>query len=202
MTSRDPVKDFVHVGGISHHAIKVGSEVGDIFFEADVTNFNKPLKIPLEIIPAEFNFEALQTIALDPVAQKDGVAIIRFVTSKLGFLDWIETTNKVPNRLGHGRFDKVVGGVFANKFFSWFEEIAQVAVTEPLLVETLEGPNIMKFAEGIIESEIKGGEANEAGKMRHVGIWFAARILFTQAIVKAVLDIAVPNDERMSFAKM
>jgi hypothetical protein len=176
--------------------------VGDIFFEADVTNFNKPLKIPLEVIPTEFNFEALQTIALDPVAQKDGVAIIRFVTSKLRFLDWIEATNKVPNRLGHGRFDKVVGGVFANKFFSWFEEMAQVAVTEPLLVETLEGPNIMKFAEGIIESEIKGGEANEAGKMRHVGIWFAARILFTQAIVKAVLDIAVPNDERMSFAKM
>jgi hypothetical protein len=176
--------------------------VGDIFFEADVTNFNKPLKIPLEVIPAKFNFEALQTIALDPVAQKDGVAIIRFVTSKLGFLDWIEATNKVPNRLGHGRFDKVVGGVFANKFFSWFEEIAQVAVTEPLLVETLEGPNIMKFAEGIIESEIKGGEANEAGKMRHVGIWFAARILFTQTIVKAVFDIAVADDERMSFAKM
>ena len=58
MIGRDPVKDFIHVAGVGHHTIKVGSEVGDVFFEADVTNFNKPLKIPLEVVATKFDFEA------------------------------------------------------------------------------------------------------------------------------------------------
>lgn len=76
----EAVEDLIHVAGIGDHAVEIGGKIGDVFFEGDFPNGKEPFVIPFEVVTTEFDFEAIKSVALDPITEEDGVAVIGLIT--------------------------------------------------------------------------------------------------------------------------
>src|SRR5437763_266299 len=59
------IQDVVDVRGVSHRAIKVGREPIDAVLDGNSTYLNHTIEIPGRVGPAQFDFEAGESVAPD-----------------------------------------------------------------------------------------------------------------------------------------
>jgi hypothetical protein len=81
-------------------AIKIGSQPVDPFLDRDLAYLRQSIVVPRAVITTEFDLEALEAVAANPVAQEDGIAVVRLAAGQLVRFDGILAADQVPCRNG------------------------------------------------------------------------------------------------------
>ena len=96
MVALKVIEDLAHVGRIAHGAIEVGRQVGDPERQSETPHADEALVVPVGIIAAQLDLEALQGVAGNPIGQEHGMAVMGFGAGELGSVDGVQTTDEVP----------------------------------------------------------------------------------------------------------
>ena len=67
MFHNQPVQDIVDINRFGNGAIKIRGEPVDLVFHTDLSHLYEPIIIPGRIISPELDFQAFQSVFLDPV---------------------------------------------------------------------------------------------------------------------------------------
>src|SRR5690606_15611706 len=124
----EPVEYRHHVLWIGDRAVEVGGEIGDPLFQPQTPHGYQPGVVPLQVVAAEFDLQASEPVAVDPVGEQARMAILRFVAGELVGGYRIEPPYQVPGREALERLGaKVIAGILAGKRGVVSQETRQVA---------------------------------------------------------------------------
>ena len=84
LVDKELVEDVVDVGGIRYGAVEVGGKPIDVEPVGNGANGSEPVVVPVGVVAAKLHFEAVETIAGDPVLEVHGVSVVGFVSSQIG----------------------------------------------------------------------------------------------------------------------
>ena len=106
-----PVEDRVDVSGLADGAVEVGREPVDALLDGDPSDLEQPVVVPVGVVAAELDLEALEPVLADPVAQQDRVAVLRFGAGQVPGVDRVLAADQVPggDRLRPGMDQELLG---------------------------------------------------------------------------------------------
>lgn len=90
---KEPVEDVVDVGGIRYSAVEVGGKPVDVEPVGNGANGGEPVVVPIGVVAAKLHFEAVETIAGDPVLEVQRVSVVGFVSCQIGGSERVETSH-------------------------------------------------------------------------------------------------------------
>ena len=77
--------------------------------DGDLPHSDATIIIPLGVIAAKLDLQALQLISLDPVFQKDGMPILGLVSGEVLCFKWVQASDQMPcNEGARRRFEKEI----------------------------------------------------------------------------------------------
>ena len=91
------IEDRVDVGRVVHRAVEVdGQPVGPLV-DGDLAGLDQAVVVPGRVVAAELDLEALQTVAADPVAEQDGIAVVGLGAGQLRLVERVLAADQVPD---------------------------------------------------------------------------------------------------------
>ena len=96
MLSAQAVQYVVHIRRLSHCAIEVSRQKFCAILHPDPANLDDPLEVPLGVVAAQFDLQAGQAVAPNPIGQQHRIAIGWFVPGQLRVVEWVESAHEVP----------------------------------------------------------------------------------------------------------
>src|ERR1043165_805680 len=94
--SFQPIENTIYVSRLSDGAIEIRSQPRHQIARRNFPHANQPSIVPGRIIPAQLDLQALQSIAANPLFEQHRIIIFRFATGQFGFVNRIESADKVP----------------------------------------------------------------------------------------------------------
>ena len=73
---------------------------------AHLADADEAVVVPSGIIAAKFYFQAIQPVALDPIAEQHGIAVVRLMPFELAGFERIEPADQMPHGQIAGRFGR------------------------------------------------------------------------------------------------
>lgn len=166
------VEDGVDVLGVGDGAVEVGGEPVGVVFDGELADVDDALGVPLLVVAAEFDFEAVEAVGLDPLFEGDGVVVVGFVAGEVVGGEGVEAADEVPcgECFGWRLQEEVVkefvfegdGGVGGGG-----EEGGEVAIHVVAVVGGV-GVLLVGVAVGIVEGLVEDRAADECGEVGHV----------------------------------
>ena len=173
---RDRIEHLVHVGRIRDRAVEVGTKPRHAMREPDPAHAEKPCNVPVDIVAAEFYFQARETVSLDPVGEHERMAVVRLLPGEIGRLQRIEATHEVPReQFGRGLRHQKIGRIPAGEQSAIgvvgrhprvAEEVGQIA-TEILGRVARECVDAVHLAEGIVNGKVERAQADQGCESRN-----------------------------------
>src|SRR5687767_13473267 len=74
------IQNFVHVIWMRNSAIKISRQPVDAISDSHTPYLQNAVVIPFRIVAAQFNLETTKPVALDPISEKNWVAIVRLIS--------------------------------------------------------------------------------------------------------------------------
>ena len=168
LVAQQLVHDLVHIRGLFDRAVEVRTQPADAIGKANATHALHALEVPGRIGAAQLHLEALQAIALNPVGEQHGVAVVRLAAVAILILQRIHTAHEVPHGQGLRRVgDEVVLRILAREGHCFrIDERAEVAVHEVGVVGRIRVA-LVRAAKGIMHRDVEGAEHDERTEVRH-----------------------------------
>ena len=106
-----PVEDRVDVSGLADRAVEVGGEPVDALLDGDPADLEQAVVVPVGVVAAELDLEALEAVLADPVAKQDRVAVLRLGPGQVPRIDRVLAADQVPggDRLRPGMDEELIG---------------------------------------------------------------------------------------------
>ena len=144
--------------------------------EPDSAHAEKPCDVPVDVVAAEFYFQAREAVSLDPVGEHERMAVVRLLPGEIGRLQRIEAPHEVPReQFGRGLRHQKIGRIPAGEQSAIgvvgrhprvAEEVGQIA-TEILGRVARECVDAVHLAESVVDGEVERAQADQGCESRN-----------------------------------
>ena len=198
----ETVEHIAYIRRFFHSAVEIRGQVFDILFQCDTTNADNPLVIPGCVVSGQLDLEVFQPIAIDPVLQKDGVRIPRFLAGQVVHGQRILAADEMA-RGDRGRRlaarHEILLRIPALKLGAVFLRIIGRQIPIHVLgVEAVEHGNLVELSIRVIERQIERRAAHQRRQIRHLLRLGTICVLFGQAFAKPRLEKMRADLHRMA----
>ena len=158
VVGEEAVQDVVDVIDCLDGAVEVCTQPHGVVFDADLPDADDAVVIPSGFLSGEFDFEAGDAVAPDPVGEDYGIAVVGFIARAFGVVEEVVAAYGVPGgQVVWSRADEVVFGIVTGEVvvdvFGGIEIVREVGVHEVCVVRVV-GVDVVAHAIGVVQGEV------------------------------------------------
>ena len=175
VVGEETVQDVVDVIDCLDGAVEVCTQPHGVVFDADLSNADDAVVIPSGFLSGEFDFEAGDAVALYPVGEDHGIAVVGFIACAFRVVEEVVAAYGMPcGQAVWARADEVVFGIVAGEreVFGGFEVVGEVGVHEVCVVRVVD-VGVVAYAISVVEGEVVCRCTDERGEAGHVARGFS-----------------------------
>ncbi len=167
VVGEEAVQDVVDVIDLLDGAVEVCTQPHGVVFDADLSDADDAVVIPSGFLSGEFDFEAGDAVALYPVGEDYGIAVVGFIACAFGVVEEVVAAYGVPcGQAVWSRADEIVFGISTGEVVvdvvGGVEVVREVGVHEFCVVRVV-GVDVVAHAISVVQGEVISRGADERG---------------------------------------